>query len=227
MNTRLQRLRLKETRRLWAVLLAGKMLGILAVLGLMKVTGWYFASHAGAGTLGDVTHQANDIINPLNTVWVLVTAFLVFFMQAGFMALEAGFARSRETVNVLMECVFDTCLCGILYWAFGFAFQFGVGNGLIGHSNFFLHGATSTYDYGGTLDTGVAFLAFFLFQFAFADTASTVTSGAMVGGTGFKGDILYSTCVSGFIYPIFGHWVWGPGGWLGNTMGWFHSWTGG
>ncbi len=73
----------------------------------------------------------------------------------------------------------------------------------------------------------MAFLAFFLFQFAFADTASTVTSGAMVGRTGFKGDILYSACVSGFIYPIFGHWVWGPGGWLGNTMGWFHSWTGG
>jgi Amt family ammonium transporter len=121
----------------------------------------------------------------------------------------------------MMECVFDTCLCGILYWAFGFAFQFGVGNGLIGHSNFFLNGAGSTYDYGGTFDTGVAFMAFFLFQFAFADTASTITSGAMVGRTSFKGDIIYSTCVSGFIYPIFGHWVWGPGGWLSTTMGWF------
>src|SRR6266852_1111118 len=166
MNTRLQRLRLKETRRLWAVLLAGKMLGILAVLGLMKVTGWYFASHAGAGTLGDVTHQANDIINPLNTVWVLVTAFLVFFMQAGFMALEAGFARSRETVNVLLECIFDTCLCGLLYWAIGFAFQFGAGNGFIGHQYFFLHqGGNAAYP-----GTQVAFLAFFLFQFAFADT---------------------------------------------------------
>src|SRR2546423_12377469 len=150
-KTKLQRLRLKETRRLWAVLLAGKMLGILVVLGLMKGTAWYFVSHANAGTLGDVTHQANDIVNPLNTVWVLVTAFLVFFMQAGFMALEAGFARSRESVNIMMECVFDTCLCGILYWAIGFAFQFGVGNGLIGHSNFFLHGAIPAY---GT--TGVA-----------------------------------------------------------------------
>src|SRR6266446_518783 len=145
MNTRLQRLRLKETRRLWAVLLCGKMLGILAVLGLMKVTGWYFASHAGAGTLGDVTHQANDIINPLNTVWVLVTAFLVFFMQAGFMALEAGFARSRETVNVLLECIFDTCLCGLLYWAFGFALHFGPGYGLSGRRNFLLIYGRDTY----------------------------------------------------------------------------------
>ena len=127
------------------------------------------------------------------------------------MALEAGFARSRETVNVLMECVFDTCLCGILYWAFGFAFQFGKGNGLIGHQYFLLQGMSAAYG-----STQVSFLAFFLFQFAFADTASTVTSGAMVGRTGFKGDILYSACVSGFIYPIFGHWVWRPGGWLGT-----------
>src|SRR5579864_5066224 len=58
-------------------------------------------------------------VSPINTVWVLVTAFLVFFMQAGFMMLEGGFARSRETVNVLLECVFDTCLCGILYWGWG------------------------------------------------------------------------------------------------------------
>src|SRR5947207_2411674 len=88
---------------------------------------------------------------------------------------------------------------------------FGEGNGWIGHNYFFLQSDTATY---GT--TGVAFLAFFLFQFAFADTCSTITSGAMVGRTGFKGDLLYSIGVSGFIYPILGHWVWGPGGWLGN-----------
>src|SRR6185503_1952900 len=100
------------------------------------------------------------------------------------------------------------------------------GNGLIGWHHFFLGGAGPTYDYGGIFDTHVTFLAFFLFQFAFADTASTITSGAMVGRTSFKGDILYSACVSGFIYPIFGHWVWGPGGWLGNTMGWFSDFVG-
>lgn len=208
--------------RLIAVIMSGKMLGIGILLGAVKGLGWYFSSAAGASPLvSDVAVQAKDIVSPVNTIWVLVTAFLVFFMQAGFMGLEAGFARSRETVNVLMECVFDTCLCGVLYWAIGFAFQFGAGNGLIGHQYFFLHGMTDAYG-----STQVSFLAFFLFQFAFADTASTVTSGAMVGRTGFKGDILYSICVSGFIYPIFGHWVWGPGGWLGNTMGWFNGWTG-
>jgi Amt family ammonium transporter len=168
-----------------------------------------------------VTHRANDLVNPVNTIWVLVTAFLVFFMQAGFMALEAGFARSRETVNVLTECVVDTFLCGLLFWAFGFAFMFGEGNGVIGHQFFLLHGAPATYG-----STGVAFLAFWLFQFAFADTCSTITSGAMVGRTGFKGDLLYSIGVSGFIYPIFGHWVWGPGGWLATmTPGFLNAFT--
>src|SRR4051794_19285952 len=160
-------------------------------MAVMKGFLWIFENAAGATPLETVVHQANDIISPINTMWTLVAAFLVFFMQAGFMALEAGFARSRETVNILMECIFDTCLCGVLYFMIGFAFQFGAGNGFIGHQYFFLHGAPQTY---GT--TGVAFLAFWLFQFAFADTASTITSGAMVGRTGFKGDILYSFAVS-------------------------------
>ena len=207
----------REVQKRFGVLLAGKMLGLLAVAVIIGTLFYLFETAAGAAPAEALT-KADDYISPINTVWVLVTAFLVFFMQAGFMALEAGFARSRESVNIMMECIFDTCLCGLLWWAFGFAFMFGIGNGVIGHSFFFLHHGTG--DYNGTT---VAFYAFVLFQFAFADTASTVTSGAMVGRTSFKGDILYSICVSGFIYPIFGHWVWGPGGWLGTTMGWFNG----
>ena len=219
--TRLHRFKERETRKRFGVILAGKMIGVLGMLGAMWAFGFFLDTPAGAAPLQEAAHAADDFVSPINTVWVLVAAFLVFFMQAGFMALEAGFARSKETINIMMECVFDTCLCGILFWAVGFAFMFGLGNGVIGHQYFFLHGAGATYDYGGLFDTKVAFLAFFLFQFAFADTASTITSGAMVGRTSFKGDILYSACVSGLIYPIFGHWVWGPGGWLGTTMGWF------
>jgi Amt family ammonium transporter len=212
MRTRLARFKDAETRRIFWVLLAGKMIGILTLFAGMTFLSSYFGASASAATPGArIAQAATDVINPVNTLWVLVTAFLVFFMQAGFMALEAGFSRSRETVNILLECIVDTCLCGLLYWAFGFAFHFGTGNGFIGHEFFFLNGAPTTY---GT--TGVAFLAFWLFQFAFADTCSTITSGAMVGRTGFKGDLLYSAAVSGFIYPIFGHWVWGPGGWLGT-----------
>jgi Amt family ammonium transporter len=224
MRTRLERLKEAETRKAIAIFMAGKMLGVAAMLGAIKGLAWFLPTVVGAedfGNLHEVTAQVHSNISAINTMWVLVTAFLVFFMQAGFMGLEIGFARSKETVNILMECVFDTCLCGILYWAFGFAFQFGAGNAFIGHSYFFLRGVPDVYNYGGVsggvaYNTGVAFLAFFLFQFAFADTASTITSGAMVGRTSFKGDILYSTCVSGFAYPIFGHWVWGPGGWLQN-----------
>ena len=226
MRTRLQRIKEWETQKLFLTILSGKMIGIGTIYGAMRAFTWYFASAASAADKETIPQQLSHQVNAINTTWVLVTAFLVFFMQAGFMALEAGFARQRETVNVLMECVFDTCLCGLLYWAFGFAFQFGGGNAIIGHHYFFLQNIPSTYDYAGSLDTGVAFLAFFLFQFAFADTASTVTSGAMVGRTSFKGDILYSTMVSGFLYPIFGHWVWGPGGWLATSMGWFHSLSG-
>ncbi|HVX17323.1 MAG TPA: ammonium transporter [Acidimicrobiales bacterium] len=213
-----------ERRKFFGVYLGAKMLGIVALFGAIALLTWLASGVASAMPL--VKGQAaapnvTDVVNATNTAWTLVAAFLVFFMQAGFMMLEAGFARTRETVNILLECVADTALCGLLFWAFGFAFMFGTGNGLIGHTNFFLNGAGATATYGST---GVAFLAFFLFQFAFADTCSTITSGAMVGRTDFKGDLLYSVGVSGFIYPILGHWIWGPGGWLGSTMGWFHGW---
>ena len=202
-------LRDEKTRKRFLTILAAKLLGLGVLFLLLKGIPDYFGHAAVAD---EAAAQPAPYINPINTLWTLVAAFLVFFMQAGFMCLEAGFARSRETVNILLEGIVDTCLCGILFWAFGFAFMFGAGNGFIGHQYFFLHGAPETYG-----STGVPLLAFWLFQFAFADTCSTITSGAMVGRTGFVGDILYSIGVSGFIYPIIGHWAWGPDGWL-NTI---------
>src|SRR6184192_2028390 len=165
-----------EWRRYGYLLLAGKLFGIALVLGAIV----FFSSAIGTDVHADEAVpvlKGNDIVNPINTMWTLVAAFLVFGMQAGFTMLEAGFCRSRETVNVLMECVVDTCLCGLLFYAWGFAFMF-----------------------------------------AFADTCSTITSGAMIGRTGFVGDLIYSLGVSGFIYPIIGHWAWGPDGFLA-TMG--------
>jgi len=182
-------------------LMGGKAIGLVLLLTVMAV--WLApAAHADAG-------QPTPEINALNTVWVLVAAFLVFCMQVGFVMLEAGFARSRESINILVEGIVDTCICGVTFWAWGFAFMFMNGNGFIGTHGFFLNGLPDTY---GT--TGVPLLAFWLFQYAFADTCSTITSGAMVGRCGFVGDILYSIGVTGFIYPIIGHWAWGPDGWL-------------
>jgi Amt family ammonium transporter len=182
-------------------LAGGKAIGLVLLLTAMSV---YLPGvvHADAGA-------PSPEINALNTVWVLLAAFLVFCMQVGFVMLEAGFARSRESINILVEGIVDTCICGFTFWAWGFAFMFEPGNGFIGTTGFFLNGLADTY---GT--TGVPLLAFWVFQFAFADTCSTITSGAMVGRCGFTGDILYSIGVTGFIYPIIGHWGWGPDGWL-------------
>jgi len=228
------RLREQEWRQYGMLLLAGKALGIAALFTLIAagtilyraVTGDpIFAQAAAAApvTAESAMAAATSLINPVNTGWVLLGAFLVFGMQAGFTMLEAGFCRNRETVNVLVECMFDTCVCGLLHWGWGFAFMFGAGNAFIGwhdpndatKSFIFMRdvGVMSTY-----AATGIPILAHYLFQFAFADCASTICSGAMVGRTRFAGDVLYSSGVSGFIYPILGHWCWGPDGFLA-TMG--------
>jgi len=186
-----------------AVLMAGKAIG-LGILMLVITTFLPQIVHASGGADG-----ATPEISALNTVWVLLAAFLVFCMQVGFVMLEAGFARARESVNILVEGIADTCLCGLTFWAWGFAFMFGSGTPFIGTTGFFLQGLPATYG-----STGIPLLAFWVFQFAFADTTSTITSGAMVGRTGFVGDLLYSFGVTGFIYPIIGHWAWGPDGWL-------------
>lgn len=223
------RMRSPEWRKYGQLLLWGKLTGIGLVM-LMAIV--LHPEMIGFGAFAaDPDLKGNDIVNPLNTVWVLIAAFLVFGMQVGFTMLEAGFCRSRETVNVLMECVVDTCLCGLLFYAWGFAFMFSHGNGFIGMNWFFLQGAPATYE-----GTGIAFLAVWLFQFAFADTCSTITSGAMIGRTGWIGDLIYSFFVSGFIYPIIGHWAWGPDGFLatmgsaGNFLPWvgtnFHDFAG-
>jgi Amt family ammonium transporter len=217
----MDRIRQPAYRKLFGVLLASKLLGVTLLLGAMWAMRWYFAAPALADDAAAAV-PTPAFVNPMNTMWTLIAAFLVFFMQAGFMMLEAGFARTRETVNILLEGIVDTCLCGILFWAWGFAFMFGAGNGFIGMQYFFLQGTPDTYG-----STGVAILAYFLFQFAFADTCSTITSGAMVGRTGFVGDLLYSFGVSGFIYPIIGHWAWGPDGWLNNIKpAAFHDFAG-
>jgi len=228
------RLRDPQWRQFGKNLLLGKLLGltalallILAIHTVLGVSSAHAQPAPAAGSAvmsGDLIDQLkNPVINPINTMWVLLGAFLVFGMQAGFTMLEAGMCRNRETVNVLVECVFDTCVCGLLHWAFGFAFMFGGGNAFIGwhmpgdptKSMIFMKDVSVLSVYGAT---GIPIVAHYVFQFAFADCASTICSGAMVGRTRFIGDVIYSIGVSGIIYPIFGHWCWGPDGFLA-TMG--------
>jgi len=221
------------TREKWvlgATILTGKMIGLCLVLAaIFSIPGLLpSAAHAAVAAKVDTSAleksmitAATNSMNAIDTVWTLVAAFLVFAMQAGFVMLEVGFARKRETVNVLMECIFDTCLCGILFYAIGYAFMFSTGNGLIGYHWFFLQGTPDLYP-----GTGVPVIAHWIFQYAFADTCSTVVSGAMIGRTGFRGDILYSIGITGFIYPIIGHWAWGPDGWLALMGSAGHFYTG-
>ena len=208
-------LRDPEMRVKVLALAGGKIIGLTLLLSVMRI---YLAPPAFAQ---GAAPQPTPEMNALNTAWVLLAAFLVFCMQVGFVMLEAGFARSRESINILVEGIVDTCICGVTFWAWGFAFMFEPGNGFIGHTGFFLKGLPDTY-----MSTGVPLLAFWVFQFAFADTCSTITSGAMVGRCGFIGDILYSVGVTGFIYPIIGHWAWGPDGWTTTLSTPFHDFAG-
>src|SRR6478736_5405887 len=134
----------RGTLRSLLAILAGKALGLAAVYLSSVAIERYFFTEAHAAELAHIDPAA-PYISPMNTAWTLGAAFLVFFMQAGFMCLEAGFSRAREAVNIILEGIVDTCLCGVLFWAFGFAFMFGSGNGWIGQQYFMLHDAPRTY----------------------------------------------------------------------------------
>src|SRR5258708_4009640 len=190
---------MRQNWKLGATIFMGKMLGLgIVILAMMVIPGLLpGAAHAATAKATDLE---TTMMNSINTVWTLVAAFLVFGMQAGFVMLEAGFARQRETVNVLMECIFDTCLCGILFWAIGYAFMFSHGNGFIRQKWFFLQGTPATYE-----ATVIPTLAHWIFQFAFADTCSTIVSGGMIGRTVFRGDIISTIGVIALTCPILAH----------------------
>lgn len=166
-----------------------------------------------ADPTGPATLKA-DPNAPVNFTWTLISAFLVFFMQAGFALLGAGLIRSKNTVNYLTKSYMDFSIAALSYWAFGFALMFGGsklasgledGNAWVGLSGFFLSGAA--YD--------VTTALYWLFQMVFAATAATIVAGAMAERTKIQAYLAYSFLVSALIYPIYGHWVWG-GGWLAN-----------
>ena len=156
--------------------------------------------------------------SPANTIWVLLGAALVFFMQAGFAMCEAGFTRAKNTGNILMKNLMDFCIGTPLYWLFGYGIMFGAGTALFGWIDPFIMG-----DYSHILPAGVPLWAFAIFQTVFCATSATIVSGAMAERTKFSAYCLYSAAISMFIYPVSGHWIWG-GGWLAE-MG-FHDFAG-
>lgn len=162
-----------------------------------------------AGATEAAAAVEDDLAMSLNTVWVLIAGFLVFFMQCGFGFLEAGFVRSKNVVNIMAENFLDTTMTTIGFWLIGFGIMFGAGNGIWGQEWFMLRGLPATV-------SGLPPYAFFFFQFAFSAAASTIASGLMAERTDFKSDLVYSLVVGAFIYPLVGHWIWSGDGWLAN-----------
>lgn len=154
----------------------------------------------------------------VNTIWVLLGAALVFFMQAGFSMCEAGFTRAKNTGNILMKNLMDFCIGTPCFWLFGFGVMFGTGTALFGWIDPLI-----MKDYGSILPAGVPLWAYAIFQTVFCATSATIVSGAMAERTKFSAYCIYSACISLFIYPISGHWIWG-GGWLAQLG--FHDFAG-
>ena len=154
----------------------------------------------------------------VNTIWVLLGAALVFFMQAGFSMCEAGFTRAKNTGNILMKNLMDFCIGTPCFWLVGFGIMFGAGTKLFGWIDPMI-----MKDYSHVLPSGVPLWAFAIFQTVFCATSATLVSGAMAERTKFSAYCIYSAAISLIIYPVSGHWIWG-GGWL-SELG-FHDFAG-
>ena len=154
----------------------------------------------------------------VNTIWVLLGAALVFLMQAGFAMCEAGFTRAKNTGNILMKNLMDFSIGTPTYWLLGFGLMFASSGALVGGLDPMVQG-----DYSSILPAGVPLFAYLIFQTVFCATSATIVSGSMAERTKFVSYCIYSFCISAFIYPISGHWIWG-GGWL-SQLG-FHDFAG-
>ncbi len=157
----------------------------------------------------NIIEAMSELSTGINTVWMLLAAMLVFFMQPGFALVEAGFTRTKNTANILMKNFVDFMFGSILFWFIGFGLMFGVGD-FIGAPHFF-----DLEIMDAIIDNGLPIEGFLVFQTVFCATAATIVSGAMAERTKFSMYLLYTIFISVLIYPVSGHWTWG-GGWLMN-----------
>ena len=169
-----------------------------------------------AASAQDVDFSTPENIKGIvDTIWVLVAAILVIFMNAGFGMLETGFCRQKNAVNILSKNLIVFALATIAYWVFGFSLMFGGDNPFIGTGGWFLSGEAAVYGLA-PFPEGLPVTVFFLFQAAFAGTAATIVSGAVAERIKFGSFMIFSFLIVAFAYSITGHWVWSENGWLGN-----------
>ncbi|WP_341898181.1 ammonium transporter [Ferrovibrio terrae] len=144
----------------------------------------------------------------IDIVWIVIATCMIFTMQAGFCCLESGFVRAKNSINVALKNLADFCIAALLFWAFGFAFAFGAGNGWIGATHWL-------FDARGEIALGV----FFLFQLMFCGTSATIVSGAVAERVSFASYIAITIVISSLIYPVYANWAWNTGQ-FGGSSGW-------
>ncbi|MBO7708048.1 MAG: ammonium transporter, partial [Thermoguttaceae bacterium] len=176
------------------------------------------AAEAPAAEESEAERDAPASSAGLNTLWVLIATFLVFFMQLGFMLVEAGFSRSKNAVNIMMKNVIDFAVGSLAFFAVGFGLMWGLDKCAFCGTRFFLPTSADVFAVNPELGW-----TFFLFQSVFCATSATIVSGAMAERTKFTSYLVYSLVISALIYPIYGAWTWG-GGWLGKLG--FHDFAG-
>lgn len=181
---------------------------ILSKSGISSLILIFLLGAYSPGFAADTSATSNA--RSIDLVWMLLAAFLVFFMQAGFAMVEAGFTRAKNAVNIVMKNLMDFAFGSLAFFMIGFSLMFGAEN-----AGYFLFGADPT-----SLD-GSWRIGFYMFQVVFAATAATIVSGAMAERTKFTAYLLYSVAISAVIYPISGHWAWGS--LLGGTPGWLEN----
>jgi Amt family ammonium transporter len=179
--------------------------GVVLILAMFSCIPAFAESTQTGDSIIEAINVA-DLKQGLDTMWVLLAAFLVFFMQAGFGMVEAGFIRAKNTCNILTKNFLDFCIASLGFFLVGYGLMFGDGNGFMGTRGWCLFGVDDTVN-------GIPLYAFWLFQAAFCGAAATIVAGGMAERMKFVGYLIYSFVISALIYPIVGHWIWG-GGWL-------------
>lgn len=177
---------------------------------MMARQAWADEAAAAPLTPEQVLEQVNAKSVDIDTIWVLIAAFLVFWMQAGFALVETGLTRAKNTVNILMKNMLDFCFATVAFWLVGFGIMFGKGTPWFGTEGFMLKEATAE-TFGSLSWSPVNLDSKFFFQLVFAGTAATIVSGAMAERTKFSCYLVYSAVITLLIYPVSGHWIWGGG----------------
>lgn len=165
-----------------------------------------------------MAENVTQLFSSVDTIWVLVAAALVFFMQAGFAMVETGFTRAKNAGNIIMKNLMDFAIGTPIFWILGFGLMFAGTGPLIGGIDFLIRG-----DYAESLGLSFPTPVYVIFQTVFCATAATIVSGAMAERTKFISYCIYSAVISAVIYPVSGHWIWG-GGWLAQIG--FHDFAG-